>query len=147
MINKFKKIMGTPETTNVAIGDYSGNNMKGFISTITKKWRIIFKRHGYEVYLINEYNTSKINSCCEGLTENCIERQHKNNEKEGKRKSYVWKLVRCTICKSIHNRDNNASKNMMEIIEKRLKNKKRPKKFMPLKETKAESKKRRIIEI
>lgn len=59
--------------------------MKGKEPIIIKKIRNLFMKRTYETYLINEFNTSKI-----------------------------WKLVRCKICKSIHNRDHNATKNMMK---------------------------------
>lgn len=78
MVNEFKKIMGTPkEIIIVVTGDYSDTELKGTKFAITKKWRIIFKRHAYQVYLINEYNTSKISNCCEGHVENFLPREHK----------------------------------------------------------------------
>jgi hypothetical protein len=127
MVNDFKRIMGKPEDTIVVIGDYSDTGLKGTEPSITKKTRKIFKRHGFDVYLANEYNTSKLCCHCENETENFIKRKKKNSNKE----SLVWKLIRCKICKSIHNRDSNATKNMLKLIEARLNGKERPKKFMP----------------
>jgi hypothetical protein len=145
MVNEFKEIMGTPEKTIVAIGDYSDNGLKGTKSSITKKWRTILKRHGYQVYLINEYNTSKISNCCEDHAENFLPREHKNNkekrlkkeayEKRSCKESLVWKLVRCKICKSIQNRDTNAVKNMLKIIDAHLKGLSRPKIYCPKEDT------------
>jgi hypothetical protein len=127
MVNEFKKIMGAPEDTIVVIGDYSDSGLKGTEPSITKKTRKIFKRHGYDVYLINEYNTSKLCCHCENETENFVKRKNKKNGKE----YLVWKLIRCKICKSIHNRDSNATKNMLKLINIRLNGKERPKNFMP----------------
>ena len=146
MINKFKEIMGTPEQTIVAIGDYSNKSLKGTKPAITSKWRKIFIKHGYQVYLTDEYNTSKISSCCGDHAENFLPREHKNwkekrlkkiaYEKRSGKKSLVWKLVRCKICKSIHNRDVNAVKNMFKIIEAHLKGSPRPKRYCPKEEKK-----------
>ncbi len=161
MINKFKKIMGPAEETIVAIGDYSDNGLKGTKSSITKKWRTIFKRHGYQVYLINEYNTSKISNCCEDSAENFLPREHKNNkekrlkkeayEKRSGKESLVWKLVRCKICKSIQNRDTNAVKNMLKIIDAHLRGLSRPKIYCPEEDTKElplpKNKKIKIVEV
>lgn len=49
-----------------------------------------------------------------------------------------------TICKSIHNRDNNASKNMLKIINARKENKKRPARFLPEEEKKEIKSQKRI---
>ena len=137
MVNKFKETMGPPDKTIVVIGDYSDTGLKNTKSVITKKWRKIFKRNGYWVYLINEYNTSKVSNCCESHAENFLPRQHTKCEKKRLKKiAYekqsgkeflVWKLVRCQICKSIHNRDSNAVKNMLKIIDAHLKGLSRPK--------------------
>jgi hypothetical protein len=139
MVNEFKEKFGPPNKVIVVIGDYSSDHLKGTKPFLMTKWRKIFKRHGYEVYLIDEYNTSKISSCCHGYTENFVKRQHlKNNIKRERKEAYeketgdkclVWKLVRCTICKSIHNRDSNACNNMLHIIRMYLKGKKKPSKF------------------
>jgi ACT domain-containing protein len=53
MVNDFKKIMGKPENTIVVIGDYSDTGLRGTESSITKKTRKIFKRHGFDVVLFN----------------------------------------------------------------------------------------------
>ena len=160
MINAFKEIMGTPKEVVVVIGDYSDRGLKGTKSFITKKWRNIFKRHGYQVYLIDEYNTSKISNCCGNLAENFIPRRHnKCEEKRLKKvayeersgdKSLVWKLVRCKVCKSIHNRDVNAVKNMFKIIEAHLKRLHRPKIYCPkerVKERVKEKSKMKLINV
>ena len=152
MVNDFKKKMGKPEDTIIAIGDYSDKGLKGTESSITKKTRKIFKRHGYEVYLINEYNTSKLCCCCGNTTENFIKR----SKKIGRKQSFVWKLIRCTICKSIHNRDSNAAKNMLKLIDAVKNGKQRPIKYtnkeIPIKNinkknTKRKIQNRKIIEV
>ena len=137
MINNFKKTMGTPDTSIVILGDWSGKTGKN--SGACKILRKIFKNAGYETYLIDEYNTSKICSHCSKEVENFVERKHtKKREKEGhdqkisisrKMTFYVWKLVRCTICNSIHNRDHNATKNMMKITKALMDGRERPSEY------------------
>ena len=117
MINDFKNMMGSPEDTLVIIGDYSDNGFKGKAPAISKKTVKIFRNHGYETYLIDEYNTSKKGSCCGGIMENFVAR---------KNGYLVWKLVKCTTCKSIHNRDHNATKNMRIIVKAIMDGKERP---------------------
>ena len=88
MINDFKNTMGSPEDTLVIIGDYSDNGFKGKAPAISKRTVKIFQNHGYETYLIDEYNTSKKSSCCGDIMENFVAR---------KNGYLVWKLVRCTF--------------------------------------------------
>jgi len=157
MVNGFRKKMGSPEKVVVVLGDYSASTLKGTKAAPTVHWRKVFKRHGYKVFLIREHNTSKMCSCCsrkgnENQVENFVERKHsKNKEKRKKKKEYeqrsgkkslVWKLVRCKVCKSIHNRDSNASKNMLTIIKSLRRGKGRPKMFECNKQFGAEANKK-----
>ena len=124
MIERFKKIMGNPKNVYIILGDYSDLGLKGSKSSITKKIRKIFQNHGYDVYLIDEYKTSKICSCCGGEVENFVMRT------KGKYAgNLIWKLVRCKICKSIHNRDHNATKNFRTITKSLLAGNGRPKNY------------------
>ena len=138
MMNKFKKKMGQPEDVLLILGDYSDNGFKGKEPSMTKGIRKIFKRHGYYPYLLDEYNTSKKSSCCMGgEMENFLPRPSIEilEEENGtchiieNKDLLIWKLVRCTICKSIHNRDHNATKNMMIITKSILEGTGRPKEY------------------
>jgi len=144
MVNGFRKKMGSPEKVIVVLGDYSASTLKGTQAAPTVHWRKVFKRHRYKVFLIREHNTSKMCSCCsrkgkENQVENFVERKHSKNkekrkkkreyEKKSGKKSLVWKLVRCKVCKSIHNRDSNAGKNMLTIIKSLRRGTGRPKMF------------------
>ena len=120
MIRGFRKKIGKAEDTLVILGDYSNRGFKGKAPSITKKIRKIFRNNGYETYLIDEYCTSKCCSCCGGRVENFVERENEY---------LVWKLVRCTICKSIHNRDHNATKNMRLIVTSIIEGHGRPYRF------------------
>jgi hypothetical protein len=162
MINNFKKKMGNPENVVIVLGDYSDSGLKHNPPSMTVKIRKIFRKGGYKVYLINEYNTSKKCSGCasrghDSKMEHFLPldstkkiRGFKNNVwKLFKRKyesdivskkdlsmcvnslfnkqknDFRWKLLRCTVCKAIHNRDHNATKNMMIIVDARKRGKQR----------------------
>ena len=119
MLNKFEEKMGSPKNTIVVFGDWVDKGLKGKPPTISKKIIKIFKKRGYECYMIDEYKTSKLCSHCHKPTSNLVV-----NEKK------LWKLIKCKTCGSIHNRDHNATKNMMNIAKQILKKKGRPKKFI-----------------
>ena len=137
MINNFRKKYGNSDECLVVLGDYDKqNNRKGKEPIINRKIRKIFRQNNYEIYLINEFRTSKLcNNCC-GECENFLKREshnpkHKNKE-TGKRKIIeVWGLVRCTNekCKLIHNRDKNSALNMYKITKSILNGLGRPKEY------------------
>lgn len=120
-LNNFQNKFGDPKNTIVVVGDYDeGNNhMKGKEPIINKKIRKLLTQKKYDVYKINEYNTSKL--CCRCHQENSIfhERESKNPKNKGKIIS-VWGLLCCKNikCKTIFNRDVNSCLNMHYIIKK-----------------------------
>lgn len=118
MLNKFKEKMGSPEDNIIIFGNWSDNGMKGKEPSISKRNRRLFINRGYECYLIDEHNTSRICSHCHKGTMNL-----KIAEKA------IWKLLRCTSCKTIHNRDHNATKNMLFIVKEYINQRERPKIF------------------
>ena len=116
--------------------------MKGKEPCVTKRLRKILRSFGYNVYLINEYNTSKICNNCNHEVDNFLERKTNKPKNKGKN-ILVWGLVRCknencnqaTIqnkritYKTIYNRDTNAVLNMLYIVKTLIKTGKRPKLF------------------
>lgn len=126
MIKNFENKYGKPENNIIILGDYDKkDHMKGKEPTITKRIRRIFRNHKYEVFLINEFRTSKLCYKCEN---ECV------NFKEREKHSYnglVWDLTRCNNvkCKLIHNRDHNATKNMYKITKTILNGLPRPEKY------------------
>jgi hypothetical protein len=210
MLNRFKEIMGSPNDIIIILGDYSDTGLAGTPPSITIKLRKLFKDAGYNVFLIDEYNTSKTCSCCGNKVESFIEikrdkkkwkndkklrKKHKKiliekvkeanillslktsskkekickllgladipetkknkffaglkdglgklekleimesltklKESSGKvvKKITKWKLLRCTSCNAIHNRDHNATKNMMKIVKSIFEKKGRPQEY------------------
>ena len=82
MLNSFECIFGGSDKCVIILGDYSEkNNKKGNEPSITKKLRKLFKKRGYEVYLIDEYNTSKLCNKCSHETENFVIKNEKNPKK------------------------------------------------------------------
>ena len=67
---------------------------------------------------------SEIAKAIHGKVERFLEVESKNGKKY-----LLWKLVKCRTCGSIHNRDNNATKNFQFIVEETIKGKSRPKIF------------------
>ena len=144
MVKNFEKKFGSPKNTNVIMGDYDkGNNhMKGKEPCITKRLRRILRLSGYNVYLINEFRTSKLCSNCHCEVENFLKRKSQR-PKDGNKDILIWGIVRCTNLKckqipvqnkkvfvgSIFNRDMNAVLNMMYIVETLIKTGKRPTKY------------------
>jgi hypothetical protein len=60
MINRFKAKFGDPSDTVIFIGDWSTQKgMRYKEPTKGKGLRDLFKRKGYKIYLVDEYNTSK----------------------------------------------------------------------------------------
>lgn len=130
MIKNFGETMGKKEDTVVIVGDYSvkSKNMKGTLPAIAKRILTIFKKQKYEVYVIDERYTSKICNECKNETEMFHKRKSKKPKLKGK-EELVSGLLRCQSlkCKIIHNRDKNAAKNMLKIIEAYKNKRERPK--------------------
>ena len=59
MIEAFKEVFGSPKNTLVCIGDYDNHHMKYKDPAKGKSYRKLFRNAGYNIFLVNEYNTSK----------------------------------------------------------------------------------------
>ena len=71
MLSNFQNKFGSPEETNVIIGDYDKiNNPKGKESCLTKGLRKLLRDFGYNLFLINEFRTSKLCNNCHECVEN-----------------------------------------------------------------------------
>jgi len=122
MIRNFSEKIGNKKDTVVIIGDNGVRDVvvKGLESTISKKIIEIFQRNGYEVYIIDEYNTSAL---CNGCS--CKLSKFLNvKSKKPKSKGQLYKshgILRCQSstqrCNVIHNRDKNAVRNMLKITK------------------------------
>ena len=132
MIKNFENKFGKPNKCTVILGDYDkeDGHMKGKEPIINRRIRKIFKNNGYDVYLINEFHTSKLCNKCEEICSPFIIRKSKNPKYNGKDKE-VWGLTLCSNkkCELIHNRDKNAGLNMYKITESIYKGLGRPIKY------------------
>ena len=149
MINNFKNKFGKPDKVIIVFGDHDkgSHNMKGIEPVICKKFRRIFKNAGYKVYLINEFNTSKLCNCChKELDKFLVRTSNKPRDIKENKKTLVNGLLKHTVsnpegelnqllCKIIHNRDKNAVQNMLNIVEHIKKTGKRPEPFTRKEET------------
>jgi transposase len=75
-----------------------------------KSLRELLRKYGYEVYLVNEYNTSKKCSLCHNDCEKFMERENPKPYREGK--ILVHGLLKCKTCQKLWNRDENSSINI-----------------------------------
>jgi len=133
MIKNFENKFGKPDKTIFVMGDYDKGsyNMKGLEPVICKKFRRIFKNAGYKTYLINEFKTSKLCSCCNEELEYFLEKpSHKPKLKKKNKTEICHGLLRCKSVKHkrevIHNRDKNAVQNMLNIVKSIFETGKRP---------------------
>ena len=116
----FENKFGKPNDCITILGDYDkrDGHMKGKEPIINRKIRKIFRNNSYNVYLINEFNTSKLCNKCEEVCDPYLKRKFKN-AKQNKKEKEVWDLTLCSNkkCKLIHNRDKNSGINMYKITE------------------------------
>ena len=113
MLRAFRKKFDIPGNVLILFGDYDRlYTMHGCEPHISKRMRSLLKNYGYLDYKINECNTSKLCNKCQHE----MDRFKKIKGKDGKN-HLSWSLLRCTNvnCKTIHNRDLNAPRNMLKI--------------------------------
>jgi len=119
------------------MGDFDKKEgFKGKEPTICKRFRWLFKRFGYDTYMINEYHTSKLCHHCHNELEYF---QYNPSPKpwEKKELKLCHGLLRCqsvkpsgeVIHRIYHNRDKNAVQNMMAIVESIMSTGQRPPAF------------------
>lgn len=118
-LKRFRATYGPPSQTILAFGDWEQRQGISFGKepTLGKGLRSLFRKRGYHVFLVDERSTSI--TCCKCHSENeynFMER-HDPKSEDPKDKQKVWGLSRCTnvSCRAIHNRDHNASSNILSI--------------------------------
>ena len=130
MIRNFRIKFGGPKDVIVFLGDFDKGNhhMAGVEPVICKKFRKLFRKAGYEVYLLNEHKTSCICSKCHQELDKFLYRESKKPKDKVKMPDGSYKGKRILVngllrhedvkqkCESIHNRDTNAVKNMLFIV-------------------------------
>lgn len=127
MIKNFKDKMGSEKDTVVIIGDNGLKDVvvKGLESTISKGIINMFIKNKYETYIIDEFRTSQLCNCCENKLSKFLD--VKSKKPWSKNKIYKSNgILRCQsstqLCNVIHNRDKNAVKNMLKLVNNYVEN-------------------------
>jgi len=131
LLNDIERKYGKDAT--IVIGDWSAkDHIKGMSSPNMGIKRLLSKR--FEVYLVDEYNTSKINHLSKEEMKH-LELKIKYKDNMNKIKEYSKEIYSVFTYKMSNehigciNRDNNATKNMAKIVESIIEGKGRPKEF------------------
>ena len=121
MLDRFHNKFGSPKEVVIAYGDHSTNGitLKNQSSSMGKGLRNLFKKRGYKLYLIDEYNTSARHYLSGDQLETFRKRKNPRPYRDDTRK--IHGLLRTKSEKSGHsdkrsiiiNRDLNASLNIL----------------------------------
>jgi hypothetical protein len=130
MVGKFKNLFGPPEKLIVGFGDWGerNTNMKFKEPSKGKGMRKLLQRHGYNVFLVDEYNSSQMCSNGCGILKQIYKSDIINDENlDNARQNPIHKLLRCEICCNFWNRNVNACLNIHDVVDNVLKKIERPK--------------------
>jgi transposase len=131
MLVNFKKKFGNPDVTTVCIGDWSESYHRRFVEPVKGKgFRKLFKKAGYKVFLVDEFDTSKKCSKCEHPNARCEKFRNVKNLKPRSRVNYpitlCHGLLRCTTCNTLWNRDVLGATNIYKISSSAINGDERP---------------------
>ena len=126
LINRFTKIFGTPKDTIITIGDWEQRKHRKFKDPIKGiGFRKMFRKSGFQVYLVDEFRTSCRCSNCEGGK--CSKFREIRNPKPTKNNSFLSHgLLLCKKDCGLWNRDENSSRNIYKIAYNAINGKERP---------------------
>ena len=126
MINQFKKIFGNPNETIVCFGDFEQRKHMKYKEPIKGRgMRTLFRRSGYNVYLVDEFRTSCRCSKCEGgECKKFLVRENPKPFRDNLR--LVHGLLSCKNCANVWNRDCNGATNIYKIAYNCVNKKDRP---------------------
>ena len=116
LINQFKRTFGNPEEVVIGIGDFEQRKHRKFKEPVKGKgFRTLFRKNGYDLYLVDEFRTSCKCSYCKG---DCRTFRKCPNPRPWK-DSIITRhgLLACKTCKGLWNRDENSSRNIYKIIK------------------------------
>jgi hypothetical protein len=126
MINQFKKIFGNEKEIVVCFGDYEQKqHMKFKEATKGKGMRTLFRKAGFQTYLVDEFRTSCMCSNCEiGICKKTMVRKNPKPYRSGN--IIVHGLICCKNGCGYWNRDVNGATNIYKIAYNAINNKERP---------------------
>jgi hypothetical protein len=125
MLNRFEKMYGKVKETIVCFGDFEQKqHMKYKAPVKGKGFRNLFRKRGYDVYLVDEFRTSCRCSYCGG---ECNTFRHCPNPRPWKDNIIMRHgLLKCETCNRLWNRDVNASLNIHKISKAAVSGEDRP---------------------
>jgi len=126
MLNNFKRIFGDEKDVVVCFGDYEQKqHMKYKEATKGKGMRTLFRKAGFQTYLVDEFRTSCMCSKCEGGS--CIKTMVRKNPRPYRTGNViVHGLICCKNGCGYWNRDVNGATNIYKIAYNAINNKGRP---------------------
>ena len=126
MMNRFKKIFGNENEVIVCFGDYEQKkHMKFKEPTKGKGMRTLFRKSGFQTYLVDEFRTSCRCSKCEiGICSKTMVRENPKPFRNGS--IMVHGLICCKNGCGYWNRDTNGATNIYKIASNAIHNKERP---------------------
>lgn len=126
MLHRFRSIFGTPEEVVIGFGDWEQRKQMRFKEpTKGKGMRELFRKAGYNVYLVDEFRTSCRCHKCEG---ECTTFRACQNPRPWKKNETTLRhgLLMCKTCTGLWNRDVNSSLNIHRVVEHHMEGKGRP---------------------
>jgi hypothetical protein len=126
MLNNFKRIFGSEKDVIVCFGDYEQKkHMKFKEATKGKGMRTLFRKAGFQTYLVDEFRTSCRCSKCEvGICKKTMVMENPRPYRNGS--VLVHGLIRCNNGCGYWNRDTNGATNIYKIAYNAINNKARP---------------------
>jgi hypothetical protein len=126
MLNNFKRIFGNEKDVIVCFGDYEQKKqMKFKEATKGKGMRTLFRKAGFQTYLVDEFRTSCMCSKCEiGICKKTMVRENPKPYRSGN--VLVHGLICCKNGCGYWNRDVNGATNIYKIAYNAINNKERP---------------------
>jgi hypothetical protein len=126
MLNNFKRIFGNAQDVVVCFGDYEQKQqMKYKEATKGKGMRTLFRKAGFQTYLVDEFRTSCMCSKCEiGICKKNMVRENPKPYRSGN--VLIHGLICCKNGCGYWNRDVNGATNIFKIAYNAINNKERP---------------------
>jgi hypothetical protein len=126
MLNNFKRIFGNEKEVVICFGDYEQKQqMKYKEATKGKGMRTLFRKAGFQTYLVDEFRTSCMCSKCEvGICKKTMVRENPKPYRSGN--ILIHGLICCKNGCGYWNRDVNGATNIFKIAYNAINNKARP---------------------
>ena len=126
MMNQFKKIFGDEKEVVICFGDYEQKqHMKYKEATKGKGMRTLFRKAGFQTFLVDEFRTSCMCSKCEiGICKKTMVRENPKPYRSGN--VLIHGLIRCKNGCGYWNRDVNGATNIYRVAYNAINNKVRP---------------------